>query len=451
MGNNILMMLLLQVVLIFFNAVFACAEIAVISFNENKLEMMANKGDKKAKRLAVLTEQPARFLATIQVAITLSGFLGSAFAAENFSGILVDLLIKAGVTISPSTLNTVMVILITVILSYFTLIFGELVPKRMAMRNPEALALGMSSLIYTISRIFKPIVWLLTLSTNAVLKLMGIDPNADDQEVSEEEIRMMVDAGSEKGVIDKSEKEWIDNVFEFDDLTAGDVVTHRTDVTFLYLEDSIESWMNSIKQYPHALYPVCDETADRIVGIFNTRKYFILEDKSMESIMKNAVSPAYFVPEGVGADVLFRNMKDTKNKMAVVLDDYGGMIGIVTIFDLVEELVGDLNDDNPSADEELPIKKLDDNTYLVSGDTLMEDILEEMGIEHETEERQNLSSYVFEILGEIPSDGTAFQLDSECLNVKVTKVRRHRIETAIITPCKPCKEASEKDESSKDE
>ncbi len=435
MDNNIFMMLSLQVLLIVLNAVFACAEIAVISLNENKLSVLADKGDKRASRLIKLTAQPARFLATIQVAITLSGFLGSAFAAENFSGLLVDAILKTGVNIPYSTLNTIMVILITIILSYFTLIFGELVPKRMAMRKPEALALGMSSIIYYISKIFAPIVWFLTLSTNSVLKLMGIDPNEEEENVSEEEIRMMVDAGSQKGIIAEEEKEFINNVFEFDDLTAGDIVTHRTDVSFLYLEDDMESWMNTIKNHPHALYPICDETADRVVGIFNTREFFVLDDKSFDNVMKNAVTEPYFVPEGVGADVLFRNMKATKNKIAVVLDEHGGMIGIITLVDLIEELVGDLGDLGSQLNENLPIKKIGDNTYMVSGNTLMEDILEEMGIEHESEERQNLNSYVFEILGEIPSDGTAFQLESECLNVKVTKVRRHRIESAIISPC----------------
>ena len=444
MENNIFMMLSLQVILIILNAVFACAEIAVISFNENKLAMLADKEDKRAARLIKLTSQPARFLATIQVAITLSGFLGSAFAAENFSGILVDAILKTGVNIPYSTLNTIMVILITIILSYFTLIFGELVPKRLAMRKPEALALGMSSIIYYISKIFAPIVWFLTLSTNAVLRLLGIDPDEEEEKVSEEEIRMMVDAGSQKGIIDEDEKEFINNVFEFDDLTAGDIVTHRTDVAFLYLEDDMESWMNTLKKYPHALYPICDETADRVVGIFNAREFFLLENKSFDNVMKNAVTAPYFVPEGVGADILFRNMKATRNKIAVVLDEHGGMIGIITLVDLIEELVGDLSDPNSQLSENFPIKKIGDDTYLVSGNTLMEDILDEMGIEHDVEERQNLNSYVFEILGEIPSDGTAFQLDSECLNVKVTKVRRHRIEAAIISPCE-CSKSKEND------
>ena len=218
--SSIIFMILLQVVLIALNAVFACAEIAVISMNDNKLAKMASEGDKRAIRLARLTSQPARFLATIQVAITLSGFLGSAFAAENFSGVLVDWLVGLGVPISAKVLDSIAVVFITIVLSYFTLVFGELVPKQVAMRKAEPLALGMSGLISTIAKIFAPLVSFLTMSTNGVLRLMGIDPNAEDDEVSEEEIRMMVDVGSEKGTIDHQDREFIQNVFEFDYLSV---------------------------------------------------------------------------------------------------------------------------------------------------------------------------------------------------------------------------------------
>ena len=244
--SSIPLMLLLQVVLIALNAIFACAEIAVISMNDNKMAKLAAEGDKRAIRLARLTSQPARFLATIQVAITLSGFLGSAFAADNFSDKLVDWAIGIGVTIPVKTLDTIAVILITIILSYFTLIFGELVPKRVAMRRAEPLALAMSAFIDFISKMFSPIVWLLTVSTNFVLRLLGIDPDEDDDNVSEEEIRMMVDVSSERGSIDLEEKEFIQNVFEFDDLTAGEIATHRTEISLLWMDESMEQWDKTI-------------------------------------------------------------------------------------------------------------------------------------------------------------------------------------------------------------
>ena len=239
-------MLILQILLIALNAVFACAEIAVISMNDNKLAKMVADGDKRAIRLARLTSQPARFLATIQVAITLSGFLGSAFAAENFSGVLVDWVLSLHVPIDPEVLDSIAVIFITLLLSYFTLVFGELVPKQVAMRNAEKLALGMSGLISGIAKVFRPLVGLLTVSTNGVLRLLGIDPNAQEDEVSEEEIRMMVDVGSEKGAIDSEEREFIQNVFEFDNIPVRDIITHRTETTVLFIEDDLSTWQETI-------------------------------------------------------------------------------------------------------------------------------------------------------------------------------------------------------------
>ena len=279
MENSILFMILLQVFLILLNAVFASAEIAVISINDAKLAQMAAEGDKRAVRLARLTSQPARFLATIQVAITLSGFLGSAFAAENFSDGLVNWLVSLGVGIPAATLDAIAVVIITLVLSYFTLIFGELVPKRVAMRKAESLALGISGLISAIAKLFAPIVWFLTASTNAVLRLLGIDPNAEEETVSEEEIRMMVDVGSQKGTIDHEEKQFIQNVFEFDDLTAGEIATHRTDLTILWLEESMEEWAATIHNSRHTRYPVCGESADDVVGILNAKDYFRLTGK----------------------------------------------------------------------------------------------------------------------------------------------------------------------------
>ena len=308
MNRSIVFMILLQALLIGLNAIFACAEIAVLSINDAKLAKLAAQGDKRAVRLARLTSEPARFLATIQVAITLSGFLGSAFAAENFSDGLVNWLIGLGVTIPRATLEAIAVVLITIVLSYFTLIFGELVPKRVAMRKAETLALGISGLISGIAKLFAPIVNLLTASTNGVLRLLGIDPDEEEQDVSEEEIRMMVDAGSQKGVIDQEEKEFIQNVFEFDDLTAGEIVTHRTELSILYLEDSMEEWENTIHNSRHTLYPVCDESADCVVGILNAKDYFRMKEKTRGQVMEKAVSSAYFVPESVPADVLFRNI-----------------------------------------------------------------------------------------------------------------------------------------------
>ena len=427
-------MILLQVFLILLNAVFASAEIAVLSTNETKMSKLAEEGNKKAIRLTRLTSEPSRFLSTIQVAITLSGFLGSAFAADNFSDPLVDFLVGAGIGIPRSTLNTLAVVVITLILSYFTLIFGELVPKRIALKKSEQLALAISGLVSAISTLFKPIVWFLSLSTNAVLRLCGIDPTETDDEVSEEEIRMMVDAGSEKGAIDYEEKEFIQNVFEFDDLMVGEIATHRTDVTILFLEDSDEEWEQIIHDSRHTLYPVCDNSPDHVVGILNAKDYFRLSDKSRQSVLDGAVRPAYFVPETVKADVLFRNMKQTHNTLSVILDEYGGMVGIVTLNDLIEELVGELNEDLPSYDSSEPyIAQQTESSWEINGNISLEELKEETGVDLENDDYDTLGGLVFDILGQIPQDGPQnIDLEVEQLHIHVSYIKDHQIENAII-------------------
>ena len=429
--NSVFGMLFLQFLLIALNAVFACAEIAVISMNDSKLAKLASEGDKRAARLIKLTSQPARFLATIQVAITLSGFLGSAFAAENFSDRLVDWLIGLGVKIPASTLNAIAVVLITILLSYFTLVFGELVPKQIAMRKTEALALGMSTAISGIAKLFAPIVWLLTISTNAILRIMRIDPNAQPEDVGEEEIRMMVDVGSEKGTIGHQEKEFIQNVFEFNDITAGDIATHRTDVAALWLEDGEDAWQKTIHDSRHTRYPICDDTADNVIGILNAKDYFRLEEKTRERVMAEAVKPAYFVPESVKADVLFRNMKHSHTTFAVVLDEYGGMTGILTMNDLVEQLVGDLGDEY-AEQEEPEIQQIDPHTWKIHGSASLDDVSEALGIALPSDDYETFSGLIFGALGTVPQDGTQISLETAGLSIHVTKILDHQAETAIV-------------------
>ncbi len=436
MEDSILLMLLLQVVLIALNAVFACAEIAVISINDSKVAKMAEAGDKRAVRLARLTSQPARFLATIQVAITLSGFLGSAFAAENFSDRLVGWVVSLGVTIPESTLDTIAIILITIILSYFTLIFGELVPKRVAMRKAEPLALAMSSMISSIAALFAPIVSLLTVSTNGVLRLLGIDPDAEDDEVSEESIRIMVDTGSEKGAIDREEQVFIQNVFEFDDLTAGEIATHRTDVTFLWLEDDMDQWKETIYRSRHNYYPVCGETADDVAGVLNAGDYFRLEDKSRESVMQHALKPAYFVPETVKADVLFRNMRQNHERIAIVLDEYSGVSGIVTRNDLIEQLVGDLGDD-PVSMPAPAIEQIADGLWRIRGSAPLDDVSEALGLALESDTYDTFNGLVFDALGAVPRDGAQVEVETDNLRIQVIEVREHQVETALVRLKKP--------------
>ena len=434
MGSSMIVLLFFQVVLIALNAVFASAEIAVLSLNETKLERMAEQGNGRAKRLVRLTKEPARFLATIQVAITLSGFLGSAFAADNFSEPLVDWMINMGVSIPRATLDAGAVIFITLVLSYFTLILGELVPKRIAMKKPEQIAMGISGLVSGISIVFKPIVSFLSVSTNLVLRLCGIDPEEEEEQVSEEEIRMMVDVGSEKGTIEHQEKEFIQNVFEFNDIMAESIATHRTDVSMLWMEDDMEVWAATIHNSRHTFYPVCDGSPDNVIGVLNAKDYFRIDDKSRNKVMNQAVYPAYFVLETTKADVLFRNMKANKSAIAIIIDEHGGMTGIVTMNDLVEELVGDLNDDTEDEKSREPyVEKVEEHTWMVHGNPELEVIEDALGMEIASEGFDTLSGLVFQKLGVIPEDGTQnIELEIQGMQIHITCIREHQIEETVI-------------------
>lgn len=430
MESSIFILLFVQVILIALNAVFASAEIAVLSVNDAKLERMAAQGDKKARRLQRLTAEPARFLSTIQIAITLSGFLGSAFAADGFSEPLVEWAISLGATLPRKTLEKTAVIIITLILSYFTLIFGELVPKRIAMKKSESLALALSGLLSGISAVFKPIVWLLSVSTNGVLRLCGIDPHEDDEAVSEEEIRIMVDEGGEKGTIDREEQKLIRNVFEFDDLTAGEIATHRTDVDILLTEDDDESWASEIHDSRHTLYPVCDGSHDNVIGIVNAKDYFRLDDKRRENVMSRAMSEPYFVPESIKADVLFKNMKRERRKMAVVLDEYGGMAGIITLNDLVGELVGDFED---IEDEHEGIESLGDGRFILRGNIALRELEDVTGISFDTEDSDTFTGVAFEAMGMVLGDGAYdTMLELPGVKARILRVEGHKIVEAEL-------------------
>ena len=434
MNNSILSLLLIQIILIALNAVFASAELAVLSVNESKINRLAEHGNKKARRLRKLLKEPAKFLSTIQIAITLSGFLGSAFAADGFSDPLVDWLVGLGVTLSRNTLDTLSVIFITLILSYFTLIFGELVPKRIAMKKSEVLALKVSGIVSGISVLFKPIVWLLSVSTNAVLRMLGIDPNETEEQICEEDIRMMVETGGETGAIDKDEQNFIQNVFEFDDLSVGEILTHRTDLTMLWLEDTDETWEKVICNSSFSRYPVCDGSPDRVVGVLNAKVYLREKDKSRDNIMCSALEPAYFVPETVKADVLFRNMKQTHNTFAVVLDEYGGLTGVVTMQDLIEELVGDLQENHSISETAEPqIRQLDCDTWEISGNAELDEIERAIGVTFDTEYINTFTGYIFDRLKGIPDDGkTNIELKLDNISVTIKEIKDHQVVLAEI-------------------
>ncbi len=424
--DSLPLQLLIQVVLIALNAVFASAEIAVISFNDLKLQKAAESGDKRAKKLAKLTAEPTNFLGTIQVGITLAGFLGSAFAADNFSGMIVDALKSAGVGIPESVLNAISVIVITIILSVVTLIFGELVPKRVAMKKAESLSLALSGFLYGVAKACKPVVWFLTKSTNAVLKLFGINPDEEDEEVTEEEIRMMLDIGSEKGTIDPDEKTMIHNIFELDDTPLGEVMTHRRDITILWLEDDVKVWEKTVREDPHRKYLVCSEAIDNVVGVMDIQRFYkALYEKTD---VKKKIEPAFFVPETMNADELFRQMQRMKKHFAVVLDEYGGLSGIVTMSSLLEEIVGSLT----LVDEPEEIVKISENLWQISGSAPLDEISEAVGINLPDDDYNTLAGLILSELNEFPADGTTPEIEIAGLKMQVTSIKDRRIESVSV-------------------
>jgi putative hemolysin len=428
--------LILQVILIGINAVFACAEIALLSLNDNKLEKQASSGNRKAVRLRNLKKEPAKFLATIQVGITLAGFLGSAFAADNFSGKLAGFFISLGLGIPPGVLEKLSLISITLLLSFCTLVLGELVPKRLAMKKAEALAYAMSGLIMGISRLFAPVVWLLTRATNGMLRLMGINPEPEEDEVTEEEIRLMIDLGSARGTIKAGEKEMLHNVFEFDRKTAGEVMTRRRNVCVLSLEDRDEDWERTILEERHSYFPVCGEKMDDIKGILGVREYLALKDRTREAVLKAALREPWFVPVTVHTDRLFRQMKKKRRHFAVVLDEHGSLVGIVTMNDLLEELVGDLEDDSSAPPERPLIERVGLGVWNISGAAPLEKVAREVDVPLPVDKYETFAGFVWSLLGRIPEDGSEEEVEAEGLQIHIEAVREHRLERALVRKVK---------------
>ena len=418
--------IILLVILIFLNATFASAEIAVISMNSAKLRKMTSEGDVRAKKLSYLTQQPARFLATIQVAITLAGLLQSAFAADNFADPLVAVLVNAGVPISQSILRNVSIIIITLILAYFNLVFGELVPKRLAMKKTDSMALGMARMLYAVSKVCKPVVWLLTVSTNGILKMFGMNPEEEDDKVTEEEIRMMLLEGNEQGTIQEEENNIIQNVFEFDDISVEEICTHRRDVVILDIDDSDKEWEETIFENRHTFYPICGRDSEDIIGVLDTRDYFRLSDKSKKNLMDKAVDQPMFVPETMRANRLFRKMKESRSYFAVILDEYGALSGIITLHDLLEALVGELNEEEDPVKVE-DIRKLNDDTWKIQGCAALEDVAEELDIELPVDEYDTFSGYICGVIGRVPDDDERFQCKNDLLDMEIHYVKNHII------------------------
>ena len=416
--SDIVRQLLLQLILILLNAFFATTEIAVISLNEKKVKARAEDGDKKAVKMLKMIEEPTRFLSTIQIGITLAGFLGSAFAADNFaeklSGFIVETFAISDAHIG--AVNTAAVIVITLILSFFTLVFGELVPKRVAMKHKDKLAEAVCGTISGLAVVLKPIIWLLTVSANGVLRLFGIDPHEKDEPVSEEDIVLMLDAGADEGSLNENDIEYIKNVFKLDGMTAEDVMTPRRSIVLIPQDAGSDEILATIEAEGYSRIPVYADSKDNIIGILHTRDYLLKHTRSGFKLEDVMFAPT-FVPTTAHLDVLFKEMQKEHNHIVVVVNEYGETAGIVTMEDILEEIVGEIWDERDEAVED--IVQLDESTYRVLCSTNIEDFFEFFDLEPAEEvEATTVNGWMTELIGSIPAQGYAF--DYENLSITVT-------------------------------
>lgn len=417
------------VVLILLNAYFAASEIAFISLNDAKIEKQAKEGNKKAKQIYKMLKNPSKFLATIQIGITLAGFLSSAFASDAFADKLAPMLNNLLPMLGTDTWRTISIILITILLSFFTLVFGELVPKRLAMKYYEKVSFGTIGVIRGISFITAPFVKLLTFSTNVISKIFGVKEN-EEEIVTEEEIKMMIDEGEEKGTIDQEEKELLNNVFEFNDTTASEIMKPRIDIFALKISQDLYEVLDELDDYKYSRIPVYEDTIDNIKGIILIKDILKdLRDKKKINI-KKLIKEVHFVPESVPIDKLFRQLQRNKMQMAIVIDEYGGTAGLVTMEDILEELVGNIFDEHD--EEELEYELIDENTYMVNGNISIGDLEKIIGIEISDGDYETLSGYLLGKLEELPPEGEETIIEDGKLTYKIEEYEDKRIKRVKI-------------------
>ena len=430
--QTIVFQLLVQVVLILINAFFAATEIAVISLNANKLRKLEEEGDKMAPKLLHMVEDSSSFLSTIQIAITLSGFLGAAFAGDAFAEYLTTWLLSLGVGIPASVLNTISLVVVTVILSYFTLIFGELVPKRIAMQKSMEMARLSCRVVSAIATIAKPVVKLLSLSTNGMLRLLRMKVDVEEEQVTEDEIRMMIDLGNESGSIKEDEKELLHNVFDFSDQTVSDVMTHAADVETISVDATRDEVLSTIRATGLSRFPVYGEDESDILGVLNARDFLVDWAVDGNKSVRELMRPAYLVPETLSADDLLKDMQIKKIHLAVVLDEYGELAGVITVEDLLEEIVGNIYDEfDPAEPQEL--EQLGENLWRVSGSLSVDDLADELDIEiPEDEDYDTVGGMILSCLRTIPEDGSRPLVQVNGLELQAEKVEDHRIRSVLV-------------------
>ena len=425
-----LVSILILILLVLVNAFFAASEIAVITLNDNKIKKMAEDGNPKAAKVLKLTSNSSRFLATIQVGVTVSGFLTSASASQSFAGSLTKAL--SFLPVSESILSGIATVIITILLSYFSLVFGELVPKKIAMQRAEELSFKFIGILNGTSTVFKPFISLLTFSTNVVLKMLGFDPNSSEETVTEEEILMMVDAGEEKGVIGETAKDMISNIFDFSDLTASEIMTHRTEVVAVEDTSGVQDVVNLSIERGYSRIPVFEEDLDNILGIIYVKDLlqYVGSEVGSEIKLTSLMRTPYFVPSTKRCSSLFTEMTERRTQIAIVVDEYGGTEGIVTMEDLLEAIVGNIQDEYDHEEEE--IQKVSDNTFTVDGSTSIDEISDLVGIDLPEGDYDTIAGLVVEILGRIPKPDEHPSVTVRNLTMTVEEVEDRRISQILI-------------------
>ncbi|WP_369688249.1 hemolysin family protein [Paraliobacillus sp. PM-2] len=429
------MSILILIILILLNAFFAASEIALVSLNDNKVKREAERGDKKAKMLDKLLKEPGRFLATIQIGITLAGFLASAFAADTFATPLAENLHEIGVPISLGILNTMSVIVITILLSYFTLVVGELVPKQLALQKAEAIANFSVKPLTLLFKISLPVVWFLNLSTNTLVRLFGVDPHAENEEATEEEIRMMVDIGGEKGTIHTDEKLMINNIFEFNDKEVSDIMTHRTDMCALEINTPLNEVVKIVNEKRYTRFPIYEGDVDHIIGVLHTKDLipYIQKDKR-DYVLGDTLRKPYFVMETQRIDAIFKEMQKNNVHIAIIVDEYGGTDGLITIEDLIEEIVGEISSEHGELDEENhEIIKISPYEYRIAGNTHLYDIEYQLSLDLPVDDYETLNGFLVGEIGYIPNRGENLSITYKKVTFKVEEVSDKRIEKVYVT------------------
>ncbi len=415
--------------LIFVNAFFSMSEMAIVTLNDNKIDKLAEQGNKKAKQIKKLTENTSSFLSTIQIGVTLAGFLTSATAAQSFAEMLTNAIAKTPVVnvIPVGIISGFSTVVITLIMSYFSLVLGELVPKKIAMNKPEKMAFMAAPILTFVAKVTRPIVKFLALSTNGVLRVIGIDPHADEEVVTEEEIRMMVDVGGEKGVIEDTQIEMINNIFEFDDIDVADIMTHRTDMVCVDEEEPLAEAVKLSIENGFSRIPVYKEDPDNIIGIVYIKDFlkYVGTNLPKTKTVKDMMRPAYYVPETKRCGELFTEMTEKRVQMAVVVDEYGGTAGIVTLEDLLESIVGNIQDEYDQEDEEISI--INETTFEVEGITDIEEVEEHTGKKFPDGDYDTIGGYIISVLGFLPEDGQMNEVQFENVKFTVLNVEERRI------------------------